>query len=95
MARPRRPRKRAESIIPKVALAREVARILDDRGLTQTEAAYLIKDAPSQVSLMVTGKTRGFSSERLIRTIARLGRDVDIVIRKAKGSAGRVRLTIK
>ncbi|MGH7617477.1 MAG: helix-turn-helix domain-containing protein [Gemmatimonadaceae bacterium] len=82
-------------MIPKAALAKEVARILDDRGMTQTEAAYLIKDAPSQISLMVTGKTRGFSSERLIRTLVRLGRDVDIVIRRAKGTAGKVRLTIK
>ena len=60
----RKPRLRADSIIPKALLAKEVARILDDRQLTQTEAAYVMRDAPSQISLVVTGKLRGFSVER-------------------------------
>jgi predicted XRE-type DNA-binding protein len=94
--RARRPRKPSESIIPKDILAKEVARVLEERDMTQTEAAWLIKDAPSQLSLMVTGKTRGFSSERLIRTLTRLGRDVDIVIRKtSNGHGGKVRLSVK
>jgi len=63
--------------------------------LTQAEAATLIEDAPSQVSLMVTGKTKGFSSERLLRTLVRLGRDVEIVVRKSKGREGKVRLSVK
>jgi predicted XRE-type DNA-binding protein len=91
-----RPRKASESVIPKALLAKEIARIIDEREMTQTEAAWLIKDAPSQISLMVTGKTRGFAAERLIRTIARLGRDVDIVLRKRNnGSTGKVSVTIK
>ena len=95
-SRVRRPRKVVPSVIPKERLAAEVARILDDEGLTQTEAAYRIKDAPSQISLMVTGKTRGFSSERLIRTLTRLGRDVDIVIRPTRsGAPGKVRLDVR
>ena len=92
---PGKPRKPRESTIPKDVLAKEIARILDDREITQTEASYIIRDAPSQISLMVNGKTRGFSFERLIRTLVRLGRDVDIVIRKAKGTAGKVRLSMK
>jgi len=95
-SRARKPRKVAESIVPKGILAKEIARILDDEGLTQTEAAYRIKDAPSQISLMVTGKIKGFSSERLIRTLTRLGRDVEIVLRETKsGRAGKVSLTMK
>lgn len=96
MPKTRKPRKKVEQVIPKAVLAKEVARILEYRGLTQTEAAYIIKDAPSQISLMVTGKIRGFSSERLIRTLVRLGRDVDIVLRKTKsGGHGKVRLAVK
>jgi len=90
-----RPRRAAESLISKDVLAKEIANILDERGLTQTEAAWMIKDAPSQMSLMASGKTKGFSSERLIRTLTGLGRDVDIVIRKARSGAGKVRLTVK
>jgi predicted XRE-type DNA-binding protein len=91
-----RPRKTQPALISKAILAKEVAKILGDRGMTQTEAAYLIKDAPSQISLMVTGKTKGFSSERLLRTLTRLGRDVDIVIRPTAGKGGgKVRLSVR
>jgi len=85
----------ADDIIPKAILSRQIAGILRDRQLTQTEAAYLIHDAPSQISLVVTGKTRGFSGERLLRMLSRLGRDVDIVTRPAKSKTGRVRVVVK
>lgn len=92
----RRPRKVAESIIPKERLATEIARILDDEGITQTEAAWRAKDSPSQISLVATGKIRGFSAERLIRLLTRLGRDVDIVIRATRGGkTGKVRLQVR
>lgn len=94
-SRVRKPRKPSESTIPKAVLAKEIARILDDREITQTEASYIIRDAPSQISLMVNGKTRGFSFERLTRTLVLLGRDMDIIIRKTKGNAGKVRLSMK
>jgi predicted XRE-type DNA-binding protein len=80
----------AESVIPKAVLAKEIASILEDQELTQTEAAYIMRDAPSQISLVVTGKLRGFSTERLLRMLARLGRDIDIVIRPSKGKSGKV-----
>ena len=83
----------AESVIPKSILAKEIARILEDQELTQTEAAYIMRDAPSQISLVVTGKLRGFSTERLLRMLARLGRDIDIVIRRSKSKSGKVTVT--
>ncbi len=96
MAKARRPRKRVEQLIPKAELAKAVSRILEERELTQQEAAYIIRDAPSQVSLMVTGHVRGFSAERLIRTLTRLGKDVDIIVRKTKrGGTGKVRLSTR
>ena len=94
--RSRKPRKTQPSVISKDVLAREVARILDEDQLTQMQAAYIIKDSPSQISLLVTGKTRGFSAERLIRMLTRLGRDVDIAVRKSKaGKVGKVRVTVR
>jgi predicted XRE-type DNA-binding protein len=91
-AKKKTPAKRAsaESVIPKSVLAKEIASILEDQELTQTEAAYIMRDAPSQISLVVTGKLRGFSTERLLRMLARLGRDIDIVIRPSKGKSGKV-----
>jgi len=79
-----------ERVIPKGVLAKEIASILRQRNLTQTEAAWLMKDAPSQVSLVVTGKLRGFSTERLLRMLARLGRDIQIVVRPARGRSGKI-----
>jgi predicted XRE-type DNA-binding protein len=64
----------------KRAVAKDIAKILEDRKLTQTDAAFLMKDAPSQVSLVVTGKLRGFSMERLIRMRAMLGAKVRIAV---------------
>ena len=84
-----------DEVIPKNILAKEIAGILEDQQLTQTEAAYIMRDAPSQISLVVTGKLRGFSTERLIRMLARLGRDIDIVIRPAKGKTGKVAVVRK
>lgn len=85
----------ADSVIPKNILAKEIAGILEDQNLTQTEAAYIMRDAPSQISLVVTGKLRGFSTERLLRMLARLGRDIDIVIRPSKGKSGKVTVVRK
>lgn len=72
-----------DQMIPKETLAKEIANILKERHLTQIEAAYLAGDAPSQLSLIVSGKLRGFSVERMLRILARLGRDVDIIIKPA------------
>jgi predicted XRE-type DNA-binding protein len=94
---PRTKRKRAPtpSVISKDVLAKEINRVLDEKGLTQTEAAWMIQDSPSQLSLISTGKLRGFSSERLLRILTRLGRDVEIRIAPAKGTAGKVRVSIR
>ena len=55
----------------------------------------MMRDAPSQVSLVVTGKLRGFSTERLLRMLARLGRDIDIVIRTSSSKSGKIRVIRK
>ena len=85
-----------DQMIPKETLAKEIASILKERGLTQIEAAYLAGDAPSQLSLIVSGKLRGFSVERMLRILARLGRDVDIIIKAAPDSRmGKIKVSRK
>jgi predicted XRE-type DNA-binding protein len=75
-------KKRVEAEIQKGKrdLAKDIATIIDHRQMTQIEAAYVMQDAPSQVSLVVTGKLRGFSFERLFRMRALLGAKVRIVV---------------
>ena len=53
----RRPRAVPESVIPKNVLAKEIASILESQQLTQTEAAYIMRDAPSQISLVAVSYT--------------------------------------
>lgn len=83
------------TLIPKEQLANEIAAIVRYRHLTQTEAAALVGDAPSQLSLLLSGKLRGFSTERLLRMLLRLGRNVEMVVRPSPGfRAGKFRLTL-
>ena len=92
MPKPKRPRAVSPKVIDKSVLASAISEILVDRGLNQTEAAEVMRDAPSQVSLVVNGRLDGFSPERLMRMLTLLGRDVEIRIMKAKRSPGRVRV---
>lgn len=88
-------RKITPSVVPNKAIAAEIARIIDERDMTQTEASYVTKEAPSQISLIVTGKLRGFSFDRLVRVITGLGRDVEVRIVESKSKTGKVRLKIQ
>ncbi|HKW10343.1 MAG TPA: XRE family transcriptional regulator [Gemmatimonadaceae bacterium] len=88
---------RAEgALIPKEELAQEIATIVRYHHLTQTEAARIVGDAPSQMSLLLSGHLEGFSTERLLRMLLRLGRDIELVFRPASNPrAARFRITHK
>ena len=77
--------KPAEIDLRKEVLARQIGRILRDRQMTQTEASYLIREQPSQLSLITNGRLRGFSLDRLVKYLARLGCDVEVRIARRKG----------
>lgn len=95
MPRPaRRTRQQVPAVFPKEPLAREIARILRDEGLTQTEAGYRTRKSPTVLSLVTNGKLKGFSHENLLGMLAALGRDVEIRIRPSAQSSGKVRLRI-
>jgi predicted XRE-type DNA-binding protein len=72
---------RQAQVIPKEPLAREIRRLVTEKGLSQADAAVVVQDAASQLSLLLSGKLRGFSIDRLVRTLLRLGREVEIVVR--------------
>lgn len=72
----------------------EVQSIVEKRDMSQVEVADETGEARSQVSLLLNGKLRGFSTDRLVRILLRLGRDIEIVIRPSRGNkkVGAVRL---
>ena len=93
-----RPRKGAseKALIPKEELAEEIAMIIRYHHLNQTEAAKIVGDAPSQMSLLMSGKLAGFSTERLLRMLLRLGRDIELVFKPAQQPrAAKFRITHK
>lgn len=72
----------------KQAIAAIIATSIAGRRITQTEAAWQIRDSPSQLSLICSGAKknpekylRGFSLERLTIIASRLGADVTIRLR--------------
>ncbi len=64
--------------------ARLVSRIqdrIDERELSQTEAAKLMGLAQPDLSKILRGRFRGYSVERLMRGLSSLGSDIEIVVR--------------
>ena len=87
----------ADHLLAKADLAIEISSIIEDRGLTQAEAAEIMGVDQPKVSALVRGRLDGFSTERLYRFLNALGRDVEIVVsptpESQKGS--RLRVTRK
>jgi predicted XRE-type DNA-binding protein len=80
----------AEELLVKAKLAHRIARILKDRGLTQSEAAALIGLPQPKLSNMLRGRFHGISEDKMMRCLAALGHDVTITV-SARGTAqGRV-----
>ncbi len=67
----------------KAKLVSQIADILKKRRMTQAVAAKLFGIDQPKVSAMLNGRFRGFSVYRLMSFIAALGRDVEILTRKA------------
>jgi predicted XRE-type DNA-binding protein len=73
-----------EEELARAALAHRIATIIEDRGLTQDEAAAILGVNQPKVSALVRGHLEGFSLERLARYLIALGQDVEIVVRPAR-----------
>jgi predicted XRE-type DNA-binding protein len=77
----------------KIHIALAITNTLRKRGLTQAEAAKLIGADQSKVSLILRGRLKGLSADRLIRYLVKLGRDVDVHIsRRYADRPGRIRV---
>jgi predicted XRE-type DNA-binding protein len=72
-----------EEALAKASLADLLAESLDERGLTQVQAAEFLGIDQGSVSKLVNGRLDGFSQERIIRYLNMVGRDVEIIVRSA------------
>ena len=64
-------------------LAHRIATIIEDRHLTQRQAAALLGINQPKVSALQHGHLEGFSFERLARYLVALGQDVEVMVRPA------------
>lgn len=75
-----------EEELTKAQLASVIRRTIKERRLTQVRAARLMGIDQPKVSALVHGRFANFSSERLMRLLTALGRDVEITVRPAPKS---------
>jgi predicted XRE-type DNA-binding protein len=71
----------SDQLLAKADLALEIIEIIEDRDLTQAEAAEIMGVDQPKVSALVRGRLDGFSMERLYRFLNSLERDVEIIVR--------------
>jgi predicted XRE-type DNA-binding protein len=84
-----------EAALAKSRLTRVIADILKQRSLTQTQAAELLGIDQPKISRLIRGQFREFSLERLIQLLGALDRQVDIVVRPAKGKRKKEYLNVE
>ena len=75
----------------KATLAAKISEIIKQRHLTQAQAAEILFMPQPKLSGMLRGQFRGISEAKMLECLNRLGRDVQIVVRKPSRSkvAGR------
>lgn len=84
----------AEEKETKVRLAVTINQILEQANLSQIGAAELLRINQPKVSALNNYRLEGFSVERLMNFLNALGRDIEIVIRKAPSRrAAKIRVT--
>jgi predicted XRE-type DNA-binding protein len=85
---------KADDLLAKAELAAKIIAEIQRRRLTQSQAAEILGIDQPKVSALKQGKLSGFSIERLMRLLLRLGRDVEITVknRSRPGSVARLRV---
>lgn len=71
----------AEERLAKADLAIRIGKAIRARRLTQTQAARTLKIDQPKISRLLRGQLSGFSTERLMRFLTLLGRDVEITVK--------------
>jgi predicted XRE-type DNA-binding protein len=69
-----------EEALAKAELAHKITVLIRQRGLTQAQAAKLLGVDQPKISALIRGQLTGFSIERLMRFLLRLGQDIRITV---------------
>ena len=71
----------AKETLAKAKLAHKICTIIEERELTQTQAAEVLGVGQPKISALMHGNLDGFSTDRLFRFLNALGRDIEITIK--------------
>ena len=84
--------KNADAMLARARIVAEIVQIIRARRLTQTAAAKVLGLSQPKVSALLNGQFHGYSQERLIGLLNRLGCDVKIVVtpKRRNRATGRV-----
>ncbi|HXN07655.1 MAG TPA: helix-turn-helix transcriptional regulator [Nitrospiria bacterium] len=84
----------AAEMLVKAQLATKIAEIIKSRRLNQTKASQILGLTQPKLSNLLSGKFRGISEAKMLECLARLGRDVKIVVGapRKKQDIGRIKV---
>ncbi len=77
----------APGLMARAQLTRQIAKVIQRKGLSQVQAAQRLEIDQPKVSALLRGRFQGFSVERLLRFLNALDQDVKIIVKPAKGHA--------
>ena len=84
----------ADEMLVKARLVTEIADQVKLRRLTQAEASELLGFSQPKVSNLLRGQFRGVSEKKLMECLTRLGRDIEIVVKRAPRSRREGKITV-
>ena len=84
----------ADQELMKARLTLQIYRIIQDRGLTQTEAGKILGIPQPQVSALARNRSGNFSVGRLIDFLTALGHDVKITVTPARKQHGQMSVVV-
>ena len=83
-----------EEALAKAELAQKIIVLIRKRGLTQIQAAKLLGVDQPKVSALTRGQLAGFSLERLMRFLLRLGQDIKITVQENPHAQSQARVLV-
>jgi predicted XRE-type DNA-binding protein len=83
-----------EEALAKAELAHKIILLIRERRLTQLQAAKLLGVDQPKVSALIRGHLTGFSLERLMRFLLRLGQDIRITVQASPRRRSQARVLV-
>ncbi len=85
-----------KSTLTRTQIISRIVDIINDKGLSEIEAAKVLGISPTKVSLLMNGKLSQFSLDELFLLLNALDKDIEIIIKpKADQTKGKVRVLIE